>query len=183
MSELAHGAAGPKSYAGLSRRLASLAWDLPVIAAWALFAGIVGVALNILVGPQPRSPWSLDLQAFLTLILPVVLTFSYLEGSRRQATFGKRRMHVVVTDADGLSTGFRRALVRSVVKFLPWQLAHTAVFHLAGGSTSLAFLALSIGAQLLVVASALVMAIDGRHRALHDWVAGTRVMEGSSCAD
>jgi len=66
------------------------------------------------------------------------------------------------------------------VKFLPWQLAHTAVFHLAGGSTSLAFLALSIGAQVLVVASVLVMAIDARHRALHDWVAGTRVMEEST---
>jgi uncharacterized RDD family membrane protein YckC len=182
MSELANGAGRPKSYAGLSRRLASLTWDLPVIAAWALFAGVVGVALNILVGLQPRSPWALDLQALLSLILPVILTFSYLEGSGRQATFGKRRMRLVVVDAGGRPPGFRRALVRSVVKLLPWQLGHSAVFHLAAGSTSIVFLALSIGAQLLMVASVLVMAIDARHRALHDWVAGTRVMDGSSCA-
>jgi uncharacterized RDD family membrane protein YckC len=176
MSELPHGRAAPRPYAGASRRLAAVAWDLPVIAAWALFAGIVGVALNLLVGLQSWSPWALDLLAFLTLILPVILTFAYLEGSGRQATFGKRRLRLIVTDADGRPPGFRRACIRSAVKFLPWQLGHTAVFHLAAGSTSIAFLALSIGAQLLVVASALVMAVDARHRALHDWVAGTRVM-------
>jgi uncharacterized RDD family membrane protein YckC len=169
-------------YAGFPRRGLALAWDLPVIAAWALFAGIVGVALNILVGPQPRSPWALDLQAFLTLILPVVVTFAYLEGSGRQATFGKRRLRLIVTDACGRPPGSRRALIRSAVRFLPWQLGHTAVFHLAAGSTSIVFVGLSIGAQMLVVASVLVMAIDARHRALHDWVAGTRVMEGSSRA-
>lgn len=169
-------------YAGFPRRALALAWDLPVIAAWALFAGIVGVALNNLVGPQPRSPWTLDLQAFLTLILPVILTFACLEGSERQATFGKRRLRLIVTDAHGRPPGFRRALVRSAVLFLPWQLAHTAVFNLAAGSTSIVFLGLSIGAQVLVVVSVLAMTIDARHRALHDWVAGTRVMEASSGA-
>ena len=168
------------SNAGFRRRAAALAWDLPVIAGWALFAGIIGVALNRPLGLQPRSPWALDVQAFLTLVLPVILTFAYLEGSGRQATLGKGRVHLVVTDADGRPPGFRRALVRSALKFLPWQLAHTAVFQLAAGSTSLAFVALSIGAQLLVSASVLVMAMDARHRALHDWVAGTRVEERSS---
>ena len=168
------------SYARFPRRAAALAADVPVIIAWALFATVVGVGLNILVGPQPRSPWALDLQAFLTLILPVFLTFSYQEGSARQATLGKRRMRIVVTDAAGRPPGFRRALVRSAVKFLPWQLAHTAVFHLVAGSTSVAFVALSVGAQLLVLASLMVMVLDSRHRALHDLVAGTRVVDGAS---
>jgi uncharacterized RDD family membrane protein YckC len=162
--------------------VASLAWDLPVIVAWVVFAAVISIGLSLVTGLQPRSPWTLDLQAFLTLILPVILTFSYLEGSGRQATFGKRRRRLVVTDAHGRPPGFRRAFVRSAVKFLPWQLGHTAVFHLASGSTSIVFLGLSILAQLLVVASVLVMAIDARHRALHDWVAGTRVVEESSWA-
>lgn len=179
MSVLPPGAVAPIAYAGLARRLRALAWDLPVIAAWAVFAVVAGLGLDWLVGLQPRSPWAYDLQAFLTLILPVILTFAYLEGSGRQATFGKRRVHLVVTDAAGRPPGFRRALVRSAVKFLPWQLAHTAVFQLAAGSTSPAFVALSIGAQLLVVASLLLMALDDRHRALHDWMAGTRVLDGS----
>ena len=158
----------------------ALAWDVPVIAAWAVFAGVTGIGLSSYAGIQLRDPWALDLLAFLTLILPVILTFAYLEGSSRQATFGKRRLRLIVTDANGRPPGFRRALVRSAVLFLPWQLGHTAVFHLAAGSTSIAFVALSIGAQLLVLASLLLMVTDSRHRALHDWVAGTRVMEASS---
>jgi uncharacterized RDD family membrane protein YckC len=88
-------------------------------------------------------------------------------------------MRLVVTDAHGRPPGFRRAFVRTAVKFLPWQLGHTAVFHLAGGSTSPAFVVLSVGAQGLILASVAVLAMDPRHRALHDWVAGTRVLEGS----
>ncbi len=164
-------------YAGSSRRAPAVACDLPVIVAWAVFAGIAGIGLNAIAGSQPRSPWSLDLQAFLTLILPVILTFGYQEGSTRQATFGKRRFRLIVTDVSGRPPGYRRAIIRSGVKFLPWQLGHTAVFHLLAGSTSLGFVMLSIGAQLIVLASLLTMAIDSRHRALHDWVAGTRVLE------
>jgi uncharacterized RDD family membrane protein YckC len=180
MSELPANVEARPRRAGFPIRATAQAWDLLIIVAWALFAAIAGVALNILVGLQPRSPWVLDIQAFLTLILPVILTFAYLEGSGRQATFGKDRVRLIVTDAVGRPPGFRRALIRSAVKFLPWQLGHTAVFHLAAGSTSIAFLALSIGAQLLVVASVLVMAADSRRRALHDWVAGTCVVDGSS---
>lgn len=113
-------------------------------------------------------------------MLPVICTFGCQEGSRRQATFGKHRMRLVVVDAGGRPPGFSRALIRSVAKFLPWQLGHTAVFHLGAGSTSITFVALAIGAQLLVVASAVVVAVEVRRRALHDWVAGTRVLEESS---
>ena len=171
---------GRTTYAGFSRRAAAFAWDLPVILAWVLAAGVIGIGLNAIAGSQPGPPWSLDLQAFLTLILPVTLTFGYQEGTARQATFGKRRSCLIVTDAAGRSAGFRRALFRSAVKFLPWQLGHTAVFHLVAGSTSVGFVILSIGAQLTVLASLLIMAIDSKHRALQDWVAGTRVMEERS---
>lgn len=167
-------------YAGFSRRAPALAWDVPVIVAWAVAAGVIGIGLNAIAGSQPRSPWSLDLQAFLTLILPVILTFSYQEGSTRQATFGKRRLRLIVTDATGQPAGFRRALVRSGVKFLPWQLGHTAVFHLVAGSTSAVFVVISIGAQLFVLMSLLVMVADSRHRALHDWAAGTRVVAAAA---
>ncbi len=180
MSGLPGNAEGRMSYAGFSRRAPALAWDLPVIVAWAVFAGIAGIGFNAIAGSRATSPWSLDLQAFLTLILPVILTFAYQEGSSRQATFGKRRFRMIVTDATGQPPGYRRALVRSVVKFVPWQLGHTAVFHLVAGSTSAVFVVMSIGAQLFVLMSLLVMVADSRHRALHDWAAGTRVMDATA---
>ncbi len=62
------------------------------------------------------------------------------------------------------------------MKFAPWQMAHTAVFHLLDGSTSVALVALSIIAQVLVLASIGVMTLDPRHRSFHDLIAGTQVV-------
>ena len=54
--------------------------------------------------------------------------------------------------------------------------AHAAVFELAAGTTAGWPLLTSIAAQLVVLLSALAMLIDPTHRALHDHVAGTRVV-------
>ena len=145
------------SHAGIARRTAALAWDVPVILlggvrgggqAWGS-TGTWGPA-QVSIGPRPAGLPDADPAGDPDLQLA-------LEGSGRQATFGKHRMRLVVVDAAGRPPGFRRAVVRSAVKFLPWQLAHTAVFQLAAGSTSLTFVALSVGAQLLVLASLVVI--------------------------
>ena len=161
-------------------RLRAFAWDLPVIAAWGVVAGIVGFVLQQFGGVRLSTPWALDITAFLTMVLPVVLTFAYQEASGAHASWGKRRMRMRVMSADGADLGRGRSLLRSAVKFAPWQMGHTAVFHLLAGSTAVGFLILSLLAQALVVGSVLVMALDGRHRALHDWVAGTQVVREES---
>ena len=161
-------------------RLRAFAWDLPIIAAWAVAAGVIGVAFRQLGGVRLSAPWALDLTAFATLVLPVVLTFAYQEGSPAHASWGKRRMRLRVATAGGDDLGAGRSLLRSATKFAPWQMGHTAVFHLLAGSTAVGFLVLSLVAQALVVGSILVMALDPKHRALHDWVAGTRVVGGGS---
>ena len=169
------GTATTHRVATITSRLTAQAWDLGVVAVWAAFAASVGIGLRA-TGIGPSTPLALDVEAFLTLVLPVILTFAYQEGSARQATFGKRRMGAVVVDNHGGPPGFGRALVRSVVKFAPWQMAHTAVLHLLADDTASGYLVLSLGAQGLVLASVIVMLLDGRHRAFHDWVAGTRVV-------
>ena len=59
------------------------------------------------------------------------------------------------------------------------QMAPTAVFQLVAGSTAAGYVVLSIAAQALVLASIITMAVDSRHRSLHDLVAGTRVVSPS----
>ena len=172
------GIAPPPQAAGTVRRLTALALDLAVIAGWAVFAAVVGLVARS-AGVDFGSPRVADAFAFATLVAPATLTFAWQESSTRQATFGKRRMRLRVVDRAGRRLTRRRSLARSAVKFLPWQLAHTAIFGLVADPDSVGMVALSITAQAVVLASVVVMSLDRQHRALHDWVADTRVVEGS----
>ena len=82
---------------------------------------------------------------------------------------------MIVTDATGGRPARMRVTVRNVVKFAPWQAAHTTVFQLQAGSTAGWLLGTAIGAQLVVLLSVLAMIVDPQHRSLHDRLAGTRV--------
>jgi uncharacterized RDD family membrane protein YckC len=122
--------------------------------------------------------------AFVTLVLPVALTFALMEASPRRATPGKRRLGFVVVDRTGHRLNRVRSVARSVVKFAPWQMAHTAVFQFLAGNTAAGYVRLSIVAQVLVLSSIVTMALDPQHRPFHDLVAGTRVVRhiGNSLA-
>jgi uncharacterized RDD family membrane protein YckC len=161
--------------AGPALRFRAQALDTAVIAGWVGFAAAVGLGLRT-GGISLDSAWARDAVAFTSLVLPSTLTFAASEASMAQATFGKRRLNLIVTDREGNRVSFRRSLARSALKFLPWQLAHTAVFGLLADPTSKGFLFLSIGAQALVVVSVFAMILDPEHPALHDRVAGTRVI-------
>jgi len=164
--------------AGGLARIQAAALDLPIVVGWAAFAGLVGWGLRLLdLDFETATAW--DVFAFVALVLPVVLTFAFLEASDRRATPGKRRLGLVVVNRKQQRLTRGRSLVRSVVKFAPWQMAHTALFQLQAESTSVGYLVLSIVAQAIVLASVFTMALDSRHRALHDLIAGTRVVKAT----
>lgn len=131
---------------GIRLRAVATALDFLVIAAYGL--GLFGVATLAIqttdLEERVDSPAARDLLAFLTLILPVILYFALQEGSARQATFGKRRAGLRVIRAGGGRLDLGRALLRSALKFLPWQMAHTAVIQLLGGNTAAHMVAASI---------------------------------------
>ena len=160
---------------GALRRVVATALDLPIVVGWATLSGATGALLRLL-APEFGGPTAWDVFAFVTLVLPVTITFAWLEASPSQATFGKRRFQLIVVDAHGDRLTWRRSMARSAVKFAPWQLAHTAVFHLAAGSTAVGYVVLAFGAQLVVLASALTMVLHTEHGALHDLMAKTRVV-------
>ncbi len=96
-------------------------------------------------------------------------------------TRGKRRMGLAVISAAGDRLGTGRSVLRSTVKFLPWQIAHTSLFHIPGWpaavdvipATATAGLWLSSTLAAASVASLFIFA-DGR--TLYDRLAGTRVV-------
>ena len=124
----------------------------------------------------------MEIISFLLTVLPVTLYFAVQEGGPAHATWGKRRAGLVVVGMDGRPVRFGRALLRSAVKFLPWQLAHTSLLHIPGwpfeptepGPMVVAGL---IAAQGLVLVYVGTMLFTPSHRTPYDWVAGTQVTD------
>jgi len=112
-------------------------YDYLVILGYLAVLGTGGLLLTL--GPLGSdwsalvsTPWRMDLLAFFTTVLPVIAYFTWSEQSVAGATWGKKRVGLKVVGLDGRRLSAGKALLRSVAKFLPWQMAHTALLHIPG---------------------------------------------------
>lgn len=88
-------------------------------------------------------------------------------------------LRVVHMSGERLSQG--RALVRSVVKFLPWQLTHTCLFHIPGWPMETqeppVWVIVGLVLVLVVIGFYIVtLVVSPTRRTPYDWVAGSRVV-------
>jgi len=72
-----------------------------------------------------------QLIGLLTLTLPVVVVFAWLEAGGGNGTLGKRLFNLRVTRLDGSDLSMRRSLARNALKFLPWEVSHTGVHQMS----------------------------------------------------
>jgi uncharacterized RDD family membrane protein YckC len=128
----------PLPGAGFIKRLKAFAFDYLIICGYIvlLSIGTLGIIkVSTLLGHAvlwPDNPLLGDLLAFLTLVLPVTLYFTFGESSSWQATWGKRKAGIRVVNANGERITWRRAFLRNLIKLLPWQISHTCIFHIQG---------------------------------------------------
>lgn len=173
-------------YAGFGKRLKAFAFDYLLILAYiVVLAGVnYGIILSggVLDKASPffASPVVKDAIAFLTLILPVILYFTLQESSPRQGTWGKRKAGIRVVSAQGGRLSKVQAFVRSLIKFLPWQIAHTSIYQIQEIVPGIEPEPFDITGFVLVyvlvgiyIATAL---ISKKHRTPYDWVAGSFVI-------
>lgn len=115
--------------AGFVRRACAFLLDLAV-------AGVaVVVLLQLVLDPlrQALGPGWMRIGAFyvayvlLTVSLPVWLYFSGYESSPSQATPGKRWLGLRVNSIDGRRISFVRAFLRTIIKLLPFEIAHICI--------------------------------------------------------
>jgi uncharacterized RDD family membrane protein YckC len=173
--------ARPLAASGAARWRAA-GWDYLGIAGWLVLLTAVGAAgrgvTGAGTGPLPVA--TTDAVAFALTVLPVWAYLTAAEAGPAGAGWGKRRVGLrVVQQEGGRRPGWGRAALRNAVKLLPWQLAHVAVVRLAlrpDQPVSLAVTCSLVLALVLPVASLAVAVRDPAHRALHDVVAGTRVV-------
>ncbi len=173
--------------AGLLLRLKAFGFDYLPIAAYILllFGGTLGVIrlLDFLGRPLrwPQSPLVNDAIAFLTLVLPVALYFGLQESAARGATWGKRKAGLRVVDASGRVLSRKRALLRALAKLLPWQIAHTSLYHVPGWPAapdiSSPWVVFGFALAYLLAGAYLASALlSNRRRTLYDRLAGSYVI-------
>jgi len=162
------------------RRLVAFAIDWVVIAAWGgLIFGLVMLFSNG--DPQAfPNPWVSQGVGIFSMTLLVTLYFAVLESSRFRASFGKVVVGLRVGTSHGESLTLRRSLLRTVFKFLPWELGHLvaqqAIFSGISGVPVWVYLpmCLSLGLPLWWVGSLLLKG----EAPYDDWV-GARVEKSS----
>lgn len=173
----------PARYAGLWPRLLAFALDYLILGGYLLLLLWVGVSL---IGAFPgfserisANPLLGQLVGFTSLTLPVSLYFALSEASARQATWGKRRLQLQVSDTAGARLSLPRALLRTALKFVPWELAHTSIWQLSASSGEPPPLVMAgfILVWVLVGANLLAVLLTPRRQALYDLLAGTQVTQ------
>lgn len=176
-----------KPYAGIVRRTGAYLLDCVVMfVAFVVLQSFILLPLRtLLLGSDvwmKTGGFSLEAYTLATISLPTWLYFALSESSVRQATIGKRITSLIVTDIGGNRIGFGRAMLRTVIKLLPWELAHLTV----NLPTSMWFepepefrFGLLVVFALLVVYPALVL-LTRRHQSLHDLIAKTVVVYGNA---
>jgi uncharacterized RDD family membrane protein YckC len=170
----------------LRLRTAAFLLDYLVIAAYI----IVLIAVSVLLGFGPlrqtfqvlfANPNSSEISAFLLLVLPVILYFALFESSAWQATWGKRKVGLRVTNTHGERLSLARSLVRSLIKFLSWELTHACIWRIPGWPFNPQTPSPIISAGLILVwvivgAYVISLLMSKKHQALYDMIAGSYVV-------
>lgn len=169
--------------APMGPRIRAFGLDYLVILAYGVLLVAVGLLLQSVLAPLfSRSAATAEATAFLLVTLPVSLYFALSESGGSQGTWGKRRMGLKVVDARGERIGLMRSLVRSAVKFIPWELAHFVIWRfMLPTSLSTARLNLLLGVVWLGVFLYLFTPfLNKGRRSIYDMVAGTWVVRNTT---
>ena len=127
-----------------------------------------------------RNPISGQIAGFLIITLPVNLYFILFESSTWQATWGKRRLGLRVTRKDGTRLTLLRASSRTLLKFIPWELAHTCIWQIsfAKEAEKPIFTMGFVLVWILVGANIVSLWTSPTHQTLYDRIAGAYVVKG-----
>lgn len=159
------------------QRIGASLRDLAVIGGGLGALTVAGALVRRRLDPPQPSLRTTDLLVAATTVLPTGAYLALGEAGPRQAAWGKRGAGLRVVTIDGERAGPGRIAVRTAVKLLPWQLAHIAVARLVRQVDAPVTIWTTDALSLLLAAASVALAVrDPRGRALHDRLAGTRVV-------
>ena len=156
-----------------------LAWtiDVGLIALYAVLLFAV-TSLFFDVTQKRIDPFVGQLIGFITLTLPVFVYSYGTEISKRKATIGKRILNLTVQTSETKEK--KNILLRNILKYLPWEIAHTGVhwlfYYEANGSEIPSWIwGMLIGPQLIVLIYFVSMVTSQGKSSVYDSISGTQV--------
>ena len=169
------------------RRLLAFALDYMLISAYLLLLLVASLAI-LASGARGAyqhlwsTSWTAESAGFVLLTLPVILYFAILEASPARSTFGTRVLRLRVVSITGSRLSLVRSILRSSVKFAPWELAHFTIWNVVyqggGGKSAPVWSYVTLGAVYLLVGIYLLTLFVGRsHRTIYDRISGARVID------
>ncbi|MHC4737234.1 MAG: RDD family protein, partial [Planctomycetota bacterium] len=124
-----------QSYAGLWVRVLAFAFDYLAIALYLVVVSAVSLTVQLvfpnIVPMLFNNPVSSQIIIFCMITLPISLYFALFESSGRQGTWGKQRRRLKVIGTNGERLTRARAIGRTLLKFFPWELAHTCIWQVS----------------------------------------------------
>jgi uncharacterized RDD family membrane protein YckC len=168
------------AFALLGRRVAAYLVDILL-----LFTVLApaGQLILWLVGTEtPRTGPAIGRMILWNFSLPAWLYFILSDRSAAGATPGKRLIKIQVRDVSGKRLSIGRALARTAVKLLPWELVHVSAFALSTDLTQFSrtqVIGVAAANVLTIVYLGVAVATSGR-RSVHDYAAGTLVRSATA---
>jgi len=169
-------------YAGFWIRALAFVFDYLIIAIYLVLLTVLGFTVNSAFPNIARilfgNPFTGQATGFLLITLPVTLYFALSESSPSQATWGKKRLHLKVVNLEGTRISRARSFGRTILKFIPWELAHTCIWQIsfAPENPSPLILAGFVLVWLLVGANIVSLVVSKTDQALYDRIAETYVV-------
>jgi len=125
------------------------------------------------------SPLNGQLIGFFLLTLPIFLYFLLSERSKQKGTIGKRISNIQV-EVENKPGSTQQLFVRSFLKFLPWEIAHTGVhwvlfYSRNNEQTPVWVYTLLIIPQLAIMFYFITILISKGNASFYDKIAGTKI--------
>ncbi|WP_418968488.1 RDD family protein [Alloscardovia omnicolens] len=154
-------------------RVKELFIDWLIISAYLVFLFIICILFYkwILKGIPTFTHIQSQIIVFVSSIMPIVLYFTYLDYNG--GSIGKRKMKLKLVYKN---KNYSSALVRNIIKFLPWQLGHMGTIrgmYTGFDTISIVLEVLAVGLLLLLF---LMGTIRNDRRHLGDLIAKTQVL-------
>jgi len=168
------------------RRLAAYALDCVVLFGGLLLLQAALIPINPILAMQRDgrvfTGAQLHLWVFATATIPFLLYFAISIASSRQATPAMRwlRIRVEGVGDGGIPVSIGRALVRTAVLLLPFEINHTVMFQMSSTSAGGPGLAAWMGIAAVWVLLAIYVGtavLTRRRQSVHDLMARTVVVE------
>ena len=167
------------AYASLLSRIAAYTLDIVLLFVGIMASQVLLRPINPLLGKtRPASGLRTHLWVYASVSLPILIYFALCVSSSWQATIGMRLLGIRVTGLSGEQIGIGRAVLRSLVMLIPFELNHVVMFHPSPIWTDpkpgFRFGFVATGLLMIIYLAAVLL--TGHHQSIHDLLAGTLVV-------